>query len=802
MTLKPLTHPEIGEIVLRDDLFSIGCNEAPFTALPEGAVAGLSSRHAKIIRQQGALYVVDLGSRGGTTVNGRAVHKRAVPIQNGDTVCFAGKLCFQAETCEQDLPEPDLSYEPLTLVLVPASDETQLEPIVVDQFPFLVGKDVGVFSGYKTRFPEQSRYISRRHALIFLRQDSLYVEDLGSTNGTFLAGQLLAEGAARLEDGARIAFGGEFFSYRIDLGRVAAEEFGQEPGTIFVTAADSFLDAFCPEADARSDSDAVASGERSAEVPVQADRSAGKSRRAGPLRRLNVFLSEIRGAFSDEDADRPERRWGWWFLAVGLLVVAVSLGIYLTGTPERDIRDLMTAGRYADGANLASRYLKDHPGNERIELLGTESMSRHVVPTWIARMDKGDIDGADHVLKQAARLSRFNDDAKKMLQLLEWAGRLERFMSKRGGPQAPIVIFQDEPTINRLIDWWEDDARGHRNLLTRLMDYVPDFRPMGSRLSSHLVSLQNDKSTYLHGIAELSRTMRERLAKDQAEGLANVLRSFEKRYPRIGGMDRVWTDLEQWNPIRKAIRDKNLDAALRLSRHTHFTTPLFRAAAQTQIAAKLPPPEIAAEYEKAENAWSEGNWDHAFSILQGLTNHPWGEVARQRLQRYRTVLNEYKSLQQARGSNGYGQRLLAFYNRLDPIVDAKLRSALENDSQRYREQVLVEVRNEFEQASNAWSAYQAKGGIGGLLRLEDVVSDSFKQQAKRLSHAFEQAGTMMHNYELLQKQAPQESKQLYEDIFAEVKRQRQWLEDMRIVMNASLLKAKLALLPQPLEEER
>ena len=49
-------------------------------------------------------------------------------------------------------------------------------------------------------------FASGRHARIFKREDGWYVEDLGSTNGTFIGSQRLS-GATRVEAGATLRIG-------------------------------------------------------------------------------------------------------------------------------------------------------------------------------------------------------------------------------------------------------------------------------------------------------------------------------------------------------------------------------------------------------------------------------------------------------------------------------------------------------------------------------------------------------------------------------------------------------------------
>lgn len=64
---------------------------------------------------------------------------------------------------------------------------------------------VGRSPGCGVSLPEDT-FVSSVHARVFRRPDGYYVEDLGSTNGTFVGGQRL-EGPVRLEPGDRFQAG-------------------------------------------------------------------------------------------------------------------------------------------------------------------------------------------------------------------------------------------------------------------------------------------------------------------------------------------------------------------------------------------------------------------------------------------------------------------------------------------------------------------------------------------------------------------------------------------------------------------
>ena len=51
LILKPISQPELGEIIVNDTLFAVGRHEEPFAGYDSRLVSRLSRRHARIFEQ-------------------------------------------------------------------------------------------------------------------------------------------------------------------------------------------------------------------------------------------------------------------------------------------------------------------------------------------------------------------------------------------------------------------------------------------------------------------------------------------------------------------------------------------------------------------------------------------------------------------------------------------------------------------------------------------------------------------------------------------------------------------------------
>lgn len=607
VVLKPVMHPELGDIRVERELFAIGRAETPFAGLRADIAAELSRRHAKLFFEQDAAYVADLGSKNGTTVNGEAVRGMPRQLRDGDELRLAGVLGYRIRfepraggPCADDTSS-------IAVTLKPERDDLGLETIVVTRFPFLVSKTDETFARYRDAFPHQVNYVSRRHAIVFVEDGAVFIEDLDSTNGTFVDGRRLDAGAVAIGEGTRIAFGGNHFVYRVSIDRGAtaeptvtqahaqrapdadatdatdADTGGAQPvppqplgnvedHTTFIAAPHSFLDIYCVDAGSHDED----------EVNPEAD-----SQEAEPVRgalhwrmgRLGYFVSELSVALGGS-AEPDMRRVTRWASAALVLLVVLAAALYLRGAPQREMQSLLASQHFEEASQLADRDLARHPGDAQFRAAGTEAAMKWLVPRWVAALAAHDFAGARESVAALTALSRHNPDIAPLARMIGWIGDLDAYWSARGGADAPIRIYRDEPVIRSLIARWNDDADAHQRELDQIVSYVPAFGDAYADALSHLRQLESDDAVYVAALDRLKAAIEAALNEthdDQLEGLPAILADYGERYPRLAGLDDVRADLLLYRRIEEQARAGHMQAVADALRSAHFATPPFRA---------------------------------------------------------------------------------------------------------------------------------------------------------------------------------------------------------------------------------
>lgn len=120
------------------------------------------------------------------------------------------------------------------------------------RLPVLVGR------GDEAKFRVRQDSVSRRHCEFFLKDDTVFVRDLGSTNGTLVDGERIASSVATaVPPGAEVRVGGIVF--RVEYDSVAVPVVAERRGddTVPMPATEESLETLEPAADPESGGELV-----------------------------------------------------------------------------------------------------------------------------------------------------------------------------------------------------------------------------------------------------------------------------------------------------------------------------------------------------------------------------------------------------------------------------------------------------------------------------------------------------------------------------------------------------------------
>jgi pSer/pThr/pTyr-binding forkhead associated (FHA) protein len=803
IVLKPLSRPDLGEIRISDGVFAVGRNEEPFSSYDPDVLVMLSRRHARIFCERDTVYVADLDSRNGTTVNRSKLAQAPSRLNDGDEVCFGGVLSYRVQIMSSAAASRPNG---VTLTLTPAAEGSGLEPIVIARFPFLVSKGDAAFARYRAAYPKQLEFLSRRQAHVFLKGGEPHIEDLASTNGTFLDGERLQERAVPLHDGMLLAFGGEHFVYRIGVDKgvtfdsnetrngvpsgaeAAVDAKPINPGkTTFVAVPDSFLDIFCAESEL---ADGAAIESPAAPAAMAALPEPAKARRRG---RVASLVSE----FATILAGGERKRFGrtvWSVVAVVATLAAIGFGLSWWVRSERELKDLIERGEYAQAALKADQALARRPDDAELRAVSTEAALKAKVPEWLAKVAARDFDGARAVVAELAGFAKRNPELLPLVAELEWLGDLEQLVSTRG-PDTPIRIYADEDKIAAVIERWNRDTSAHQRSLGRIASFVPQFSGPYAGALTHLRKLQSDATVYLSAIDRLKANIAAEMARERPEDLLSVLKDYADKYPALGGLDAVRQDLARFIDIRREARARKAGRLLSLMLKAHFVTPLFRDSFQAMMSSgQLPSDVVVRQYGVATKAWQDGQVNQALAGLRSMVTGPWAEAAAAELQRKQSVVDQFAALQSARTTADYPDRLIAFRESLDADEDIHFVRSTQVDLEQQKDKVVARAQSLTNRARALWQEYRNGGAIEASLRIETSISNRYRNQARLLAEAKQTAQRGAEIYALLGETGSDPSAAIRLEIDAEAQLQRTALIELRNVLDTQLLRDKLALL--------
>jgi len=560
-----------------------------------------------------------------------------------------------------------------------------------------------------------------------------------------------------------------------------------DSGTQFMAAGTTFLTVLCA-----ADSPKPEAAPDPAAAEAAAKEAYAKRR---PRGRVLMLLSELATLIKSDPDGTARKKWRYAALAAAALV-ALATTLYIWNASERAFKDAIAHSDYPRAAAMATRLLDKHPDDIELKAKATDVGLKATVPAWLQKIKANDFDGAKAVLTRTTDLSERDNDLRPLIDELEWLGDLEKLVSLRGGPEAPIRIYADEDNIERIISRWNEDTGEHQRSLARIASYVPQFVDWYGESLTHLRRLQSESTVYLPVVERVKNNIATELSRDNPDVLKPSLEEIAGQYPRLGGMDIVRQDLARYTEIRHEARQKKTGRLFALLARAHFATPPFQQSFHTlSQSGQLPPADLLKQYNAATQTWREHNPTDALTELQKLTTTgPWGDYLKGELERRGTVASGFASLQLSKSAPDYVDRLLAFRETLDPAEDVYFVRATAADLIQEKDKVIAKAQDAITQARTYWQEYKNAGAIEASQRIETTVSEDFKSRAKSLAAASRSVQQAFTLYSLVDASGATQWTAIRDEIETEVNEQRSRLRDLSNVVEPALLTTKLALL--------
>jgi len=697
----------------------------------------ISRKHATFHLEQNKLFLTDNGSLNGTVVNGERLGENPRQLVCGDRILFADRYDYVVDIDDDNSKEMVPSLQ-----LLETSTTTSNRTIEITTLPYLTNRNGTPF--YSHDFSEIPN-IPDRFAKIFYHNDNVLLASLVPDSGIILDSRPMSLGAYTLNEGSVIQLpSGVTFTFSTTQPEILPSEdqtvllndplpeeqtvqFREPPATapdsssepappeedatIYMSEATSFLNVF-----KESESGTTPSTQKSAPKPLP-----GQTQQAQYHQPDNTHTT-------------PNKR-GWLKYAIGASLVLACLFVavfYYRSTPEFVARSLYKDSQYSLSLLKTNEILSKTQSSEFQEL-GRNALLMTLSTTFPGMLTEHDHSAIRQLLDEARTKSTHIQDSSNIIDAMVFIAQVDIFFTKNQNDHR-ITDENWKNETSAINETWQKNRPVYRPIYDEIIQVEPKFATVLQRLHKQLNDNREIEIYTVDEIEKIELTVRNLVREKKFQQLKKLIQTFNNSHPELQG-SKWLSDLDRYTELLLTTETNNLFQLLATHQSPAMETPVFTDLSNKYYTEHYPDDAVFTMVLQAKEQWQSGLALESISTLSLCPPSPWEDLIQQEIKKLQQIT---ALVEQAKTGKIQEQtcRTIEEFHKQTRDVDQYYRELLADISSKCRAISKQSYQVQIQKANSLFFSYLQNQGINGQMRLEESISESFRQRAVEISKAY------------------------------------------------------------------
>lgn len=699
----------------------------------------ISRKHATFHLEHDQLFLTEENSLNGTVVNGEKLGANPRQLMCGDRIVFADRYDYVVDI--EDNNSRDMVP---SLQLQENSATSSNRTIEITTLPYLLERSSNTLNAAGS--PAQTiQQLSDRFAKIFYHDNSVLFAPLVPDSGILLDSRPISPGAHILNEGSTIQFpSGETYTFSTtkpvevpvedqtvlisephpeeqtvqfseppDLDPAPSFESAppEEDATIYMNEATSFLNVF---------------NENEGNTTNPAQKTVSK--------RSHVKAQPAQSRSPGNSPSKHSRK-GWLKYAIGTAIVLTCLltaVFYYRSTPEFVARSLHKNGKYSQSLLKTNEILSEKKSTEFQEL-GRKSLLLTLPSAFLGMLTEHDYNAIEQLLVETRTNTTHILDSANIIDAMAFISQVDSFFSKtKNSHRVTDESWKDETSA--INDTWQKNKAIYRPIYDEIIPIEPQFAVL---LQNFHKQLNDNREIEIYEVDEIEKiefTIRSLAREKKFQQLRELIETFNSSHPELQG-NKWLNDLNRYTHLVSTTETGNLFQLVTNHQVPTMETLLFTDLSKTFHSKHYPDDTIYSMLTQAREQWQTGLAQESIATLSLCPPSPWTKLIQQEIKTLQDITALVEQAQKTESQQQACQAMKELYSQTRD-VDQYYRELFADTFNKCKEISKENYQRQIQKANSLFFSYLQNQGISGQMRLEENISEIFRQRAMEISQAY------------------------------------------------------------------